>query len=65
MASNDLTIARRLSAAEIGSVKIHQLNQLLFDDIGTFGSRGFIQSNVDSLLHLFDYEGCRRLDPLT
>lgn len=65
MASDDLTIARQLSAAEIGSVKIHQLNQLLFDDIDIFGSRAFRQSNVDRILHRFDYEGCRRLDPLT
>ncbi|CAI7656446.1 unnamed protein product [Penicillium crustosum] len=58
MASDDLTIARQLSAAEIGSVKIHQLSQLLFDDIDIFGSRAFRQSNVDRLLHRFDYEGC-------
>ncbi|EKV12001.1 hypothetical protein PDIG_47160 [Penicillium digitatum PHI26] len=65
MTPDDLTIARQLSAAEIGSVKVHQLDQLLFDDVDIFGSRAFKQSNVDRLLHRFDYEGCRRLDPLT
>lgn len=65
MAANDLRIARQLSAVEIGSVQIHQLDRLLFDDIDIFGSRGFKQCNIDRLLHRFDYEGCRRLDPLT
>lgn len=65
MTVNDLTIARQLSAAEIGPVKLQQLDRLVFDDIDVFGSRGFQKSNIDRLVHRFDYEGCRRLDPLT
>lgn len=65
MALNDLTVARQLEVAQLGCVKIEQLDQLLFEDIDVFGSRALEQSNIDRLLYRFEHEGCRRLDPLT
>lgn len=61
----DLEISHRLKAALIGAVKIRQLNSIVFEDFDTIGSRAYKQSDIDHLLHRFDYEGCRRLDPFT
>jgi hypothetical protein len=65
MSHNDLEISRQLKAAHIGTVRIQQLHLLLWEDIDVYGSRAFKQSKVDDLVHRFNYEGCRRLDPLT
>lgn len=65
MAVDDLQIARQLSAALIGSVRIQQLDQVIFEDIDILGSRALNVSKIDRLVHRFDYEGCRRGDPLT
>ncbi|KAJ5928360.1 hypothetical protein N7466_007316 [Penicillium verhagenii] len=63
--NENLQIIRRLSSALVGHVKIKQLDQLLFEDIDTFGAQAYDQSKTQQLLHSFEYEGCRRLDPLT
>lgn len=65
MEPNDLTTARQLKAAYLGCIKLRQLDQLFFEDIDVFGSRALTQSDIDCLLHRFEHEGCRRLDPLT
>ncbi|KAJ6032531.1 hypothetical protein N7540_003263 [Penicillium herquei] len=63
--AEDLNISNRISTAFLGSVRIQQLDQLIFDDIDTLGSRAYDPAKTDHLLHRFDHEGCRRLDPLT
>lgn len=65
MAVNNLETSRRLIAARIGSFKVHGLNQLLFEGNDVYGSQAFRESQVDRIIHRFEHEGCRRLDPLT
>ncbi|PYH98844.1 hypothetical protein BO71DRAFT_457304, partial [Aspergillus ellipticus CBS 707.79] len=65
MTFNDQDIATQLLTAYIGCVKIKQLDQLVFEEIDIFGSRAFDETNIDRLIHRFDNEGCRRLDPDT
>lgn len=65
MSFNDQDIATQLLTAYIGCVKIKQLDQLIFDEIDVFGARAFDEANIDRLIHRFENEGCRRLDPDT
>ncbi|KAJ6076657.1 hypothetical protein N7499_008638 [Penicillium canescens] len=65
MATKDLETARKLTAARIGSFRVRELDQLLFEGSDVYGSRAFRQSHIDRLIHRFEHEGCRRLDPLT
>ena len=65
MAAKDLEIAQQLDAALIGTVKVYQIDQLLFESLDVCGARSLNQGNVRRLLHRFNKEGCRRSDPLT
>jgi hypothetical protein len=65
MAPTELDIARQLDAASLGSVKVRELNRLVFEDIDVRGSRALNQSRVKNIIHRFNHEDCRRLDPLT
>lgn len=65
MAATDLDVAQQLQSALVGSVKVSQLESLRFDGLDVCGSRTLNQGNVRRLIHRFDQEGCRRLDPLT
>ena len=65
MSANGLKVSQQLQAALIGSVRIQSFHQLFFDDIDVLGSRALKQSRLDQLVHRFEHEGCRRLDPLT
>ncbi|KAJ5602076.1 hypothetical protein N7510_011610, partial [Penicillium lagena] len=65
MKPSELDIARQLDAASLGSVKVRELNRLIFEDIDVRGSRALNQSHVKNIIHRFNHEGCRRLDPLT
>ncbi|KAF3394009.1 hypothetical protein F1880_005513 [Penicillium rolfsii] len=65
MTFTPLDIVRQLNAASLGSVKVRELNQLVFEDIDVHGSRALNQSRVKNIIHRFNHEGCRRLDPLT
>lgn len=65
MDSTELDVALQLEAANLGSVKVRQLNQLVFEDIDVQGSRALNQSRIKNIIHRFEHEGCRRFDPLT
>lgn len=65
MVPTELDIARQLDAASLGSVKVRELNRLVFEDIDVRGSRALNQSRVKNIIHRFNHEGCRRLDLLT
>ncbi|KAH8424209.1 uncharacterized protein LDX57_001966 [Aspergillus melleus] len=65
MAATDLAVAQQLQGALVGSVKVCQFESLRFDGLDVCGSRTLNQGNVRRLIHRFDQEGCRRLDPLT
>ncbi|KAB8256794.1 hypothetical protein BDV32DRAFT_152947 [Aspergillus pseudonomiae] len=63
--TKDLDIAHQVDNAILGSVKVRQLDQLLFEGLEVYGTKSLDQRNVRHLLHRFDKEGCRRMDPLT
>ncbi|KAE8148510.1 hypothetical protein BDV25DRAFT_141744 [Aspergillus avenaceus] len=63
--ANDLDIHCEILNAKLGVVKVHQLDQLKFDDLEVYGTKSLDQKNITNLLHRFSREGCRRLDPLT
>lgn len=65
MAPTELDITRQLDTASLGSVKVRELNRLVFKDIDIRGSQALNQSRVKNLIHRFNHEGCRRLNPLT
>ena len=65
MAFNDLETSHRLAAARIGSFRVFGLNHVTFEGNDVCGSQAFRKSRVDSIIHRFEQEGCRRLDPLT
>ena len=65
MAAKDLEIAQQLDAALIGTVKVYQIDQLLFESLDVCGARSLNQGNVRRLLHRFNKEGCCCSDPLT
>jgi hypothetical protein len=65
MVPSELDIARQLDAASLGSVKVRELNRLVFEDIDVPGSRALNLTRVKNIIHRFNHEGCRRLDPLT
>ncbi|KAL1885233.1 hypothetical protein Plec18167_001890, partial [Paecilomyces lecythidis] len=62
---DDLDIARQLEGAIIGSIKVRELDRLEFEGLGVYGARSLSEGNIKRLLHRFEKEGCRRLDPLT
>ncbi|KAB8256767.1 hypothetical protein BDV32DRAFT_152923 [Aspergillus pseudonomiae] len=63
--TKDLDIAHQVNDAILGSVKLRQLDQLLFEGLEVYGTKSLDQRNVKHLLHRFGKEGCRRMDPLT
>ncbi|RJE24472.1 hypothetical protein PHISCL_03164 [Aspergillus sclerotialis] len=65
MATTDLDVAQTIQTALLGSVKVSQFDFLRFDSLNMCGVRSLSQANVRRLIHRFDQEGCRRLDPLT
>jgi hypothetical protein len=65
MPPNDLETARLLDAAIIGVVTVRHFEQLAFDELDVQGSRALSTSKINQLIHRFDHEDCRRLDPLT
>lgn len=65
MAPSELDIAQQLDAAPLGSFKVQELDRLVFEDIDVRGSGALNHSRVKNIIHRFNHEGCRRLDPLT
>ena len=46
MAAKDLEIAQQLDAALIGTVKVYQIDQLLFESLDVCGAQSLNQGNV-------------------
>lgn len=63
--SSDPAIASNIAQARIATLKIRQFDCLDFEGPNIPGARCLDSRNVKRLIHRFENEGCRQLDPAT